>query len=88
VSIDSSVPSAPHRWRFFRIGGFDQVRIETAADLINLRQLDPKLWVALSCPVKGAEFDAGTLALLDSDKDGHIRVPEMIWPPPSGWAKS
>jgi hypothetical protein len=78
VSIDSSVPSAPHRWRFFRIGGFDQVRIETAADLINLRQLDPKLWVALSCPVKGAEFDAGTLALLDSDKDGHIRVPEIL----------
>ena len=67
-----------HRWRFFRIGGFDQVRIESAADLLNLRQLDPKLWVALSCPVKGVEFDAGTLALLDGDKDGHIRVPEVI----------
>jgi hypothetical protein len=69
---------ANHRWRFFRIGGFDQVRIESAADLVNLRQLDPKLWVALSCPVKGVEFDSGTLALLDGDKDGHIRVPEVI----------
>lgn len=76
--MSSSPSAALHRWRFFRIGGFDQVRIESAADLLALRQLDPKLWVALSCPVKGAEFDAGTLALLDSDKDGYIRVPELL----------
>jgi len=47
-----------HRWRFFRSGGFDQVRLETGADLMSLDQLDQKLWVALSCPVKGLEFDA------------------------------
>lgn len=68
----------PHRWRFFRIGGFDQVRIDSAEDLINLGQLDPKLWVALACPVKGLEFDAATLALLDTDRDGYLRVPEIV----------
>ena len=67
-----------HQWKFFRAGGFDQVRIDTAADLINLKDLDQKLWVALSCPTKGIEFDARTLALLDSDSDGHIRAPELL----------
>ena len=42
-----------HQWKFFRAGGFDQVRIDTAADLTNLKDLDQKLWVALSCPTKG-----------------------------------
>jgi hypothetical protein len=40
--------------------------------------LDQKLWVALSCPTKGIEFDARTLELLDSDADGHIRAPELL----------
>jgi hypothetical protein len=65
-------------WRFFRAGGFDQVRLETAAELCALAQLDQKLWVALSCPVKGIEFDPQTLALIDSDNDGHVRAPELI----------
>jgi hypothetical protein len=33
-----------------RAGGFDQVKLETGADLLNLDQLDQKLWVALACP--------------------------------------
>lgn len=67
-----------HLWKFFRAGGFDQVRLDTAADLLNLKALDQKLWVALSCPTKGIEFDARTLALLDTDNDGHIRAPELL----------
>lgn len=67
-----------HQWKFFRAGGFDQVRIDTAADLLNLKELDQKLWVALSCPTRGIEFDARTLELLDSDADGHIRAPELL----------
>ena len=67
-----------HTWRFFRAGGFDQVRLDRATDLLNLDQLDQKLWVALSCPVQGLEFPSGTLALLDTDADGHIRAPELI----------
>jgi hypothetical protein len=67
-----------HRWRFVRSGGFDQVRIETGADLASIGELDQKLWVALSCPVKGLEFDERTLSLIDSDGDGRIRAGELI----------
>ena len=70
--------TSTHRWRFFRVGGFDQVRLDTGADLTHLAELDQKLWVALSCPVQGVEIDAQTLALIDSDSDGHVRSPELI----------
>ncbi|MBI2395332.1 MAG: hypothetical protein HYV09_37530 [Deltaproteobacteria bacterium] len=68
----------PHRFRFFRAGGFDQVRLDRGADLVALDELDQKLWAALSCPVEGLEFDERTLALLDTDNDGRIRAPEVI----------
>ncbi len=67
-----------HAWKFFRAGGFDQVKLETGADLMNLDQLDQKLWVALACPTTGLEFDPKTAALIDTDKDGRIRAPELI----------
>jgi hypothetical protein len=67
-----------HIWKFFRAGGFNQVVIGSGADLLNLDQLDQKLWVALACPTTGVEFDKTTLALIDTDKDGRIRVPELI----------
>lgn len=75
---DNDVSSPRHRWRFFRAGGFDQVRIETAEDLRHLSQLDQKLWLALSCPTASVEFDRRTLDLIDSDHDGRIRVPELL----------
>jgi len=67
-----------HTWKFFRAGGFDQVKLETGADLANLDQLDQKLWVALACPTRGLEFDSRTLDLVDTDHDERIRVPELI----------
>ncbi len=67
-----------HTWKFFRTGELDQVSLETGADLLNLEQLDPKLWVALSCPVKGLELDEKTLAMIDTDGDSRIRVPELL----------
>lgn len=67
-----------HQWKFFRAGGFDQVSLESASDLQNLKHLDQKLWVALSCPTTGIEFDARTLTLIDVDADGHIRANELI----------
>ena len=73
---DSTAPS--HRWAFFRAGGFNQVKLATGADLINLAQLDQKLWVALACPVAGLELDPKTAALIDTDHDGRIRAPELI----------
>ena len=75
-------PAAPknasHRWSFYRAGGVDQVRLDKGADILNLDQLDQKLWVALSCPVKGLEIDERTLQLLDSDNDAHVRPPEIV----------
>src|SRR3974390_167791 len=67
-----------HSWKFFRAGGFDQVKLESGADLLALDQLDQKLWVALACPTSGLEFDSKTLALFDTDNDGRIRPPELI----------
>jgi len=67
-----------HPWRFFRAGGADQARIDTADDLLHLRDLDQKRWVALACPTRGLEFDERTLDLIDLDRDGRIRAPELI----------
>lgn len=73
-----STTTQTHQWRFFRSGGFDQVAITTAADLQHLAALDPKLWTVLNCPTTGLEFDDKTLALMDQDGDGQIRVPEIL----------
>ncbi len=51
--------------------------LTSGVDLAALDQLDPKLWVALACPVKGLALDERTLDLIDSDRDGRIRVPEV-----------
>jgi hypothetical protein len=67
-----------HTWKFFRAGGFDQVKLESGADLAHLDELDQKLWVALACPTRGLEFDSRTLDLIDTDKDGRVRAPEVI----------
>lgn len=67
-----------HTWRFFRAGGFDQVLLENGDDLRNLPDLDQKLWLALSAPVKGIQFDRYTLELVDLDGDGQIRAPELL----------
>lgn len=73
-------------WRFFRAGGFDQVRLDTADELLRIGQLDQKLWVALACPVAGIEFDGRMLELVDSDGDGFVRAPELI--AAVGWTKA
>ncbi|MHB8353277.1 MAG: hypothetical protein ACYDCF_02425 [Burkholderiales bacterium] len=70
--------SGNRHWRFFRAGGFDQVRLDEAEDLLAIGALDQKLWVALSCPVKGIQFDERTLAFIDTDADGHVRAFELI----------
>jgi hypothetical protein len=68
----------PHRWRFHRIGGLEQVALDTAPDLERLGRLDQKLWVALSCPTRGLELDPRTLDLLDGDQDGRVRAPDVV----------
>lgn len=72
------MPPISHAWNFLRTGGLDQVSLTTGADLLALEHLDQKLWVALSCPVKGLELDEKTLALIDDNADGRVRVPELL----------
>ena len=67
-----------HTWSFYRAGGVDQVQLQRGADILRLDELDLKLWVALSCPVKGLEIDERTLQLLDTDNDAHVRPPEIL----------
>lgn len=67
-----------HRWHFFRAGGVDQVSLRDGQDLLSLANLDQKLWVALAMPVKGVDLDPETLALMDLDSDGRIRVQDVL----------
>ena len=67
-----------HGWKFFRAGDVDQVVLAEGADLEHLGELDQKLWLALSCPTRGLEFDSRTLDWVDTDHDGHIRSPEIL----------
>lgn len=77
---------SPHTWKFFRAGGFDQVQLDNGSDLLALDQLDQKLWVALSCPTRGIEFDSRTLDMIDADGDGQVRANEVL--AAIGWAGS
>ena len=67
-----------HTWKFSRVGGFDQVQLDSGADMLALKELDQKLWVALSCPTRGIEFDTKTLDLIDGDADAHVRANEVL----------
>jgi hypothetical protein len=54
------------------------VLLDRGEDLLALKHLDQKLWVALACPIDGLDIDRKTLELVDTDKDGRIRAPELI----------
>lgn len=67
-----------YAWQFFRAGDVDQVVIRTGQDIAHIGELDQKLWVALACPTRGIEFDSATLDLIDENRDGRIRPPELV----------
>src|SRR5262245_7723371 len=66
------------RWQFVRLGGVDQVAFRSAEDVLNLPELDQKLWVALACPIDDLAIDRRTLELIDTQKDGRIRASELV----------
>ena len=78
AKIDKLLAKQGYEWKYSTVGGVTRVNIETGADVAHLAELDQKLWTVLSCPVKGLEFDEKTLALLDTDADGKIRVHEVV----------
>ncbi|MBQ6741619.1 MAG: hypothetical protein IJR04_03405 [Bacteroidales bacterium] len=79
AKIEKLIPRGNgYNWKFSTVGGVTRVNIETGEDIAHLNELDQKLWTVLSCPVKGLEFDEKTLTLMDADKDGRIRVNEVV----------
>ena len=78
ANIANLITKDGYEWKFSTVGGVTRVNIESGDDIAHLDELDQKLWTVLSCPVKGLEFDEKTLALLDADKDGKIRVNEVV----------
>ena len=67
-----------HEWQYCSLGGVIRVKIGSGEDLAHLGELDEKYWTVLSCPVDDMQLDRRTLELLDSDKDGKIKVHEVI----------
>lgn len=67
-----------YKWSYCSLGGTTRVNIASGADIAHLRELDEKMWTVLSCPVKGLELDERTLDLIDYDRDGKIRVEEVV----------
>jgi len=67
-----------YNWKFASIGGVARVSIASGEDIKHLAELDGKLWTVLSMPIKALEFDAKTLALVDKDNDGKIRMNEIV----------
>lgn len=67
-----------YKWQFDTIGGATRVKLTSGQDIAHLDELDPKMWTVLSCPVKGLEIDEKSLAYIDSDADGKIRVNDIM----------
>ena len=67
-----------YKWEFVNLGGSSRVRINSGEDIAHLSELDPKMWTVLSCPVTGLEIDDKSLAYMDTDGDGKIRVNDVI----------
>ncbi|MBR5141956.1 MAG: hypothetical protein IKW55_05675, partial [Bacteroidales bacterium] len=67
-----------YNWEFVNMGGASRVRISSGEDIAHLDELDPKMWTVLSCPVTGLEIDDKSLAYMDVDGDGKIRVNDVI----------
>ena len=78
AKIKNLISKQGYDWKFSTVGGVTRVNIENGQDIAHLSELDQMLWTVLSCPVKGLEFDERTLALLDSDHDGKLRVHEVV----------
>ena len=67
-----------YKWNFESIGGTTRVMITTGEDIAHLSELDPKMWTVLSCPVKGLEIAEKSLAYMDCDSDGKLRVNDVV----------
>ncbi len=63
--------------RFKHYGKTAQLRIENAADLRAVLELDESFWVATSAPVSVFRCDNKFISLMDSNNDGRINTREV-----------
>lgn len=67
-----------YRYGFYRMARTTQAALKCGADIEHLRELGRRYWLVLSRPV-GANVPQNAVAhLLDTDKDGRIRIPEVL----------
>lgn len=69
--------AAKEIWNFFRAAGVLQAVLDGKA-FRNLKNLPNENWAVLSCPIKGLDFDEKTLAIMDNNGDGHLRIEEVL----------
>lgn len=67
-----------YKWEFESIGGTSRVKITSGSDIAHLAELDPKMWTVLSCPVQGLEISDKSLAYMDLDSDGKLRINDVV----------
>jgi len=67
-----------YRFSYQHIGGATRVQIKSGEDIRHLGELDQKKWTVLSCPASGLEINSESLELMDLDKDGQVRIKEVI----------
>ena len=67
-----------YKWDFQNVGGTTRVQISKGEDIAHLAELDPKMWTVLSCPIKGLEIDEKSLAYMDCDGDGKLRINDVV----------
>ena len=67
-----------YKFTFENVGGATRVRILSGEDIRHLGELDQKMWTVLSCPASGLEIDNDSLALMDLDADGQLRLIEVV----------
>lgn len=77
TTLDKKDQSGLPVFTFRRMSGLDQAILTNDEEWQNLEKLDPQVWMALSCPVAGLEFNKETLDLLDTDNDGRIRAQDV-----------
>jgi hypothetical protein len=78
MSIDKALLTGRSSNRVFtRFGRSLHLRIDDAADLRHVLELDEAHWISTSAPIVTINADPAFLALLDGDGDGRVRVEEL-----------
>lgn len=67
-----------YRYGFYRMARTTQAALRCGADIEHLRELGRRYWLVLSCPVSTTPTTNDVAPLLDTDKDGRVRIPEVL----------